>query len=169
MFPKFDATDRYELLEIQIPANVTQTKFLIPDQPQLRSDQDADIIIQGLEVFDIDAIPLSPANVPLVTAANLKNTYLTLYVEGEESLYRIPLVRLNIVFNAAANSPAVYSLFSVRNKQVDWTKSYFSTPIAYGAGAGATFSFLIGVHYVKLPAGTMTKIQARQEQLYANP
>lgn len=169
MFPKFDATDRYELLEIQIPANVTQTKFLIPDQPQLRSDQDADIIIQGLEAFDIDAVPLSPANVPLVTTANMKNTYLTLYVEGEESLYRIPMIRLNPVFNAAATSPSVYEILKIRNKQVDWTKSYFTTPTAYGAGAGATFSFLLGVHYVKLPAGTMAKIMARQQQLYANP
>src|SRR5271156_1284647 len=155
MFPQFQATRRYELLEIQIPTNSTATRFNVPDQPQLRSDQDADIIIQGIETFDITGVTLSPNNLAVATLANLLQTYLTLYVEGEESLYRIPLIQLKRIANEGATSPYQWNLQKFKNVQVDWTKSYFFTPAAYGGGVFTTFSFLLGVHYEKLPANVM--------------
>jgi hypothetical protein len=169
MYPQFDATRRYEMLEIQIPANSTATRFNVPDQPQLRTDQDADIIIQAIETFDVLGIPLSPNNVPVATQAFLQQTYLTLYVEGEESLYRIPLIQIKRIANEAAASPYQWILQKLKNVQVDWTKSYFFTPVAYGAGVFATFSFLLGVHYEKLPTGTMAKIRAKELDLLQNP
>jgi hypothetical protein len=169
MYPQFQATKRYELLEINIPANQTATRFNIPDQPQLRTDQDADIAIQGIEAFDVNGVPLSPNNFPVVSLAFLQQTYITLYVEGEESIYRIPLIQLKRIANETATSPYQWNLQKFKNIQVDWTKSYFFTPAAYGAGVFATFSFILGIHYVKLPPGTLAKITAKELDLLMNP
>lgn len=169
MYPQFQATKRFELVEIPIGPNSTATRFNIPDQPQLRTDQDADIVIQGIETYDVNGIPLSPNNVPLPTLAFLQQTYITLYVEGEESIYRVPLIDLKRIANETATSPYQWILFKFKNIQVDWTKSYFFTPAAYGAGTFTQFSFLLGIHYVKLPPGTMAKIVAKELDLLQNP
>lgn len=175
MFPSFEATKRYELLEIQIPAASTATRFNIPDQPQLRTDQDADVIIQGIETFDIFGIPLSPNAIPLPTDLQLNQTYLVLYVEQEESIYRIPLLSMKRVANelnaVPQNAPFVYDLFKFRNLMVDWTKSYFFTPIPYSTVdvPNTTFSFLLGIHYFKLPPGTMALVEAKENEIFANP
>lgn len=166
MFPRFHATKRYELLEIQVPANTSQTRFNVPDQPQLRTDQDADIIIQALEIFDVVDVALSPNNVAVLPTAFLLQTYLTLYIDGEESIYRVPLVQLRRVGVDGSVVPSVFELQRVRNIQVDWTKSYFFTPSPYAAGVFATFSFLLGVHYDKLPPGTMAKIKQNEYNMY---
>jgi hypothetical protein len=166
MFPNFLATDRYELLEIQIAANSTSTRFNIPDQPQLRSDQDADIAVQAIEAFEILDVPLSPNAVALVSLANLQATYLTLYNDGEESLYRIPLIQLHRIRSSATASFYSNTLQKLRNKQIDWTKSYFFTPSPYGSGTFATFSFLLGVHYMKLPPGTLQRVTVYEENQY---
>jgi hypothetical protein len=168
MFPRFHATKRYELLEIQIPTNSTQTKFNIPDQPQLRTDQDADVIIQAIEAFNIADVNPSPNNVPVVSAAFMLQTFLTLYVEGEESLYRIPLNQLHREAGDTAGNPFVYGLSLFKNLQVDWTKSYFSSGVQYAGGVFASFSFLLGVHYYKLPPGTADNIRKAEEYNLTN-
>lgn len=172
MYPRFHATKRYDLLEINIPANSTQNKFPIPDQPQLRSDQDADVIIQAIETFTIFDAPLSPNNAPLPTVAQLTNTYLTLYVEGEESIYRIPMIQLHRINGTMDGTGvtigATFDLQKFKNIMVDWTKSYFLTPVAFGTPPGtfATFSFLLGVHYMKLPPGVMGNINKVENQQF---
>ena len=126
-----------------------------------------------METFDISAIPFSPNNIALATAAQLQQTYLVLYIDGEESIYRVPLISLKRVANEVAggvNLPYTWQLFRLRNVQVDWTKSYFFTPNSYSAVApNTTFSFLLGVHYYKLPPGTMAKINAKELDLLMNP
>jgi hypothetical protein len=168
MFPRFHATKRYELLEIQIPANSTQTRFNIPDQPQLRTDQDADVIIQAIESFTIIDVTPSPNNIPVVSAAFALQTYLTLYVDGEESIYRIPLLQLRRMGIDGSVTPSVFELGKFKNLQVDWTKSYFSTGTPYAAGVFATFSFLLGVHYYKLPPGVAENIKKAEEFNFTN-
>jgi hypothetical protein len=169
MYPAFDATDRYEMIETQIPANSTATRFNFNDQPQLRTDQTQDVIIQGLETYTITDIPLSPNAVAVATALEMKSTYLVLYVNGEESIFRIPLVKLHTINNftdAFNNGEADTPRFE--NLLVDWTKSYFLTPAAYGGGVFTTFSFLIGVVYKKLPPNTIGKIRQNQYVSYMN-
>jgi hypothetical protein len=169
MYPRFHATDRFDLLEINIPANSTANKFPIPDQPQLRSDADQCTIIQAIETYCIFDVPLSPNAVALPTDVQLQQTYLTLYILGEESIYRIPLINLrnvaSVVNTGGAPIPFKFEMQKFKNKEVDWTKSYFSTPVNYGA-VFATFSFLLGVHYMWLPPGTMANIRAVEEQQF---
>lgn len=172
MYPEFKATERYEMIETNIPANSGATRFNFADQPQLRTDQSQDVIIQGLEVFDVVDVPLSPNNVAVVSSANLKQTYIVLYVDGEESIYRIPLTKLKVANNFAGPYNAATAndsgTVAFRNLQVDWTKSYFFTPAAYAAGVFATFSFLLGVTYKKLPPSTMGKLKQNEYVGYCN-
>lgn len=156
MFPKYDSTQRSELLEIQIPANSTATRFNIPDQPQLRTDSTQDVVVQAIESYTIVDLALSPNNVPVVSSANFKQTYLVLYVDGEESIFRMPLTDFHVLSNGT--DAFRYKMLILDNRRVDWTKSYFLTPAAYGGGVFATFSFLLNVHYRKLPPGTMGKV-----------
>jgi len=50
---------RHELIEVLIPANATATKFMIPDQPNLRNMK-----IMGVEAYTIDVTPASPLSGP---------------------------------------------------------------------------------------------------------
>jgi hypothetical protein len=171
MFPRFHATARYELIEVQVPANLTQTRFNVPDQPQLRTDQDADIIIQAIETFDVLAVSLSPNNVAVIPVAFMLQTFLILYVMGEESTYRVPLNQLiRIAGRGGTGVPAPfnYELQKLKNLQVDWTKSYFMTATPFAGGTFPTFSFLLGVHYDKLPPGTMAGIRQAEYNNYCN-
>lgn len=169
MFPRFEATKRYEQIETQIQANNTATRFNFFDQPQLRTDQTRDVIIQGIETFDITDVALSPNNVAVITAAFMKQTYVVLYVDGEESIYRIPLTQLHRVNNFT--DPFVFSGDNAprfENIMIDWTKSYLFTPTPYGGGVFTTFSVLLGVHYKILPPGTMAKIKQNEYNTYCN-
>lgn len=154
------------MVETPIPVS-SATRFNFFDQPQLRTDQTMDIIIQGIESWDITDIPLSPNNNPVITKVNLQNSYLVLYIDGEESVLRLPLIALHRVNNFADpftqtdNNP-----FNFDNIMVDWTKSYIFTPTAYVGGI--LFSILLGVHYKKLPPGTMAKIKANEYAGYMN-
>lgn len=166
MYPEFKAIDRYELIETQVSAAATRYNFA--DQPQLRTDYSQDVIIQGLETFTLTDIPQSPNAIATATAAQLKPAYLVLYVDGEESVYRIPAIKLHSVNNfadpfGAADLDAA-GVVGFRNLMVDWTKSYFFYPTA----PAPTFSLLLGVVYKKLPPGTMGKIKAAEYAGYCN-
>jgi hypothetical protein len=169
MFPRFLATERYDVVEVQVPAS---SKSIIPitDQPQLRSDQTQDIIIQAIETFCVFDMPVTPTNNPLCTDVQMINAFLTLYVNGEESLYRIGLQQLHRIANAVnatpANIPYNWDLFKLDNVQIDWQKCHVDYPA--GFGANTAFSFLFGIHYKKLPPGTMARIQQIQQANYCN-
>ena len=171
MYPRFAATKRYDLIEVNIPANSTQTKFPIPDQPSLRNDENRDCIIQALEIFTSFDVNPSPNNVAVSTDAQILQTYLTLYIGSEESIYRVPLTQLHNMagsVNAGGNPiPFQFEKQKFKNLMVMWDKCYFSTPVNYGA-IFATFSFLIGVHYMYLPTGTMTNINKVEDQQFCN-
>lgn len=169
MYPAYDSTERYEMVETQIPANSTATRFNFNDQPQLRTDQTQDVLIQGLETYTVVDVTLSPNNVAVMTAALMKQTYLVLYVNGEESIYRVPLVSLHTMNNLADPFNNAETMApAMDNLLVDWTKSYWFTPTPYTGGAFATFSILLGVTYKKLPPGTIGKIRQNQYVGYMN-
>jgi hypothetical protein len=153
---------RYELVELVIPANSSGTRFPYPDIPQLRDDTTQDIVIMGLETFSIDAMPLSPNGNTVATMAYLLNSFLTLYIEGEESMRQVPLVRLQPVWqsNTAGNLQGLLKELAAENLRIDWNKSYIQAAAPYGGGANAQFSIMLGVWYKKLQPGEWEKISA---------
>lgn len=152
---------RFEMVELLIPVS-TANRFNFADIPQLRSDVTKDIVVRAIEAFTADDIPTSFNGNPLVTLANFKLSSLTLYVDGEESTFRLPLVKLHNIFNAAAQEPAQFEINQFDNLQVDWTKSYISTPTAYGNVS--PFSIMLGVTYQRLKPGTMARLKAAAGQ-----
>jgi len=154
------------MVELIIPALATATRFNFPDIPQLRSDVTKDIVVRAIEVYSIEAVPLSFNNNAVTTLANLLKSSLTLYIEGEESIFRIPMVKLlNINSNNAA-APVLWldEINQFDNLQIDWTKSYITTPTAYGNAA--VFSFVLGISYKRYAPGTMKKLK---DDLGLNP
>ena len=149
---------RWEQHSLNIPANSTAGQFNIGDIPQLRSDTEKDIAIRAIEFFYVDLIPADPNGVPLATLAILQQSFLTLYVESEESTFRIPLIKLIAQYSNQV-TPAIWQNETINfaNLKVDWTKSYISTPTNYGNAAIFAFSF--GVSYLRLPYGTIAKMQ----------
>lgn len=171
MYPQFQATKRFELIEIQIPANSTTTKFPIPDQPELRDDSEQDIIIQAIETWSAVSTPFTRGNTAVITAADFLKCYLTLYIDGEISQDGMPFAMLRRIeeISAATIQPFARQMFKTRNIRIDWAKSYIQTNSAFSAGANTLFSILLGVHYYKLPPGTVPKIEAKELDMFQNP
>lgn len=162
------ALKRYELVELVIPAASTGTRFPYPDIPQLRDDTTQDIIICGLEAFPVDALPLAPSGNAVMTFAQMQNSFLTLYVEGEESVRQLPLIRLNPMRQASGTGTTlnVVERLPVEYLKVDWNKTYIQAAAPFGTvGAPNTqFSIMVGVWYKKLPPGSWKVMTANQVQ-----
>jgi hypothetical protein len=146
---------RHELVELVIPANSTGTRFPYPDIPQLRDDTTQDIVIMGLYTASVDWMPLSPNGNPVATMAQLQNSFLVLYIDGEESMRQIPLPLLQPLWQSLAtgNMQGLQDILDVENLRVDWNKSYIQAAAPYGGGANAQFSIMLGVFYKKLRSG----------------
>lgn len=146
---------RYDLIEVAVAANAGAITIPILDQPDLRDDTTQDIIITGLETFPSEVLPATADANAVATLAQLKNSFLVLYIDGEESVYRVPMIRLLPVFAntlAAPGTLANFDGFVLENVRIVWNKSYIQ--LATPFGNNAAFSFLIGVRYKKLDPGT---------------
>jgi hypothetical protein len=162
------ALKRYELVELVIPAASSGTRFPYPDIPQLRDDTTQDIIICGLETFSVDALPLAPSGNAIATFAQLQNSFLTLYIEGEESVRQVPYIRLNPMRQASATGATfnVVERIPMEYLKVDWNKTYLQAAAPFGtSGAPNTqFSIMLGVWYKKLPSGSWNAMTKNQVQ-----
>jgi hypothetical protein len=174
MYPKLDGTSRFDMVEVTIPNSFTGAYQKFNDQPQLRSDQDFDIVIQAIETYTIFDLALSQTGLVMPTEAQLIATSLILYVDGEESIFQMALSQLHrIVCTDGANNviPHVRDLQLFDNIQVSWEKCKLFNPANNGwnTGGAGQFSFQFGIHYKRLPAGTMAKINNIRDANYCNP
>jgi len=158
---------RYEMIELVIPAASTASRFNFPDIPQLRSDVTKDIVVRAIETYDVAAIPVDFNTNPVATAAVCAKAALTLYVEGEESIFRIPLIKLKNVYNSVATNFFTSELNQFENLQVDWTKSYISTPTPFAIDT--QFAFIFGIVYQRLKPGTMQKLREARDNFDCLP
>jgi hypothetical protein len=135
---------RYDFLEVVIPQNSTGTKFYFPDQPQLRF-----VSMLKLEVYTPGTVTNSIlSGNPLLTIANLRNTFLVLYYNDKESVNRIPLMVLNnIATNSTTAEPYTFNDENFNGQQVIWSKSYIQTTTAYSGITTSNFSVCFGVYY----------------------
>lgn len=152
---------RYELVSLIIPANNTALKIPFLDLPQLRSDVTQDVVIRSLETFTAESVPTDFNQVAVVTAANLKNIFLTLYIEQEQSVNNVPLVKVLNVAQLAAGYFFSFEKTQFEDLMVDWTKSF----LTLGASLGnvANIAFLLGVEYKRYDPGTVAAVRARED------
>lgn len=137
---------KYELVELLVPGvastGQTQTQWSFPDLPKLRYTS-----LLAIETFGVDQMTASPNNVAVATAAILQKTYLTLYANERQDLYRIPMismVRAQAV--TGATTPFTRALFEVNGAKVTWDKSFVN--IASAPANTSNFSFIFGVYYI---------------------
>jgi hypothetical protein len=138
-------TGKYELVELLVTGvagGQTQTQWNFPDLPKLRYTS-----LLAMETFGSDTMSASPNNV--ATAANtiLEKSYLVLYANERQDLYRIPLVSLvRTQATTSANTPFVRQLFEFNGSKVTWDKSYIQ--ISSAPANTTNFSFIFGVYYI---------------------
>lgn len=145
---------RTEQIELVIPGGSTATKFNFPDIPQLRSDVTKDIVIRAMRTYNDQIQPLDFNGNTVVSLAQLQGAFLTLYVDGEESTFRVPLTDLLNSEGILVN-PQIWNreIFSFDDIRVDWTKSYITLAAALGNANPIAFTFQ--VHYKRYPGGTL--------------
>ncbi len=159
---------RYENIEFIIPANNTALRIQFPDIPQLRSDVTKEILIRQIEVFAAGECPDSFNQNPLLTVEDLSKCFLTLYVDDEESIFRIPLLRLRNIYEGVGSDQTDNSFWTSKtmcfdNLSVNWTKSYIT--LSETLTTSALSSILFGIGYIRVVPGTYAKIQ--QQRLLA--
>jgi hypothetical protein len=162
------AVKRFELVELIINAGSTGTRFPYPDIPQLRDDTTQDIIICGLKTWSVDALPLTANGNTNATYAQLANSFLTLYIEGEESVRQVPLIDLLHMRQALATGVTFNNTEQVKTEylKVDWNKTYVQAATPYGTvvAPNTQFSILLGVSYKKLAPGAWAAMTKNQVQ-----
>ena len=157
---------RYELVELVVPAGNTALRIPFPDIPQLRSDVTQDVIIRGLETYSAESMPNDYNSNPLVTMAQLQKCFITFYIQQEESIFRMPLIKLANVFNSGATIFYTEELNQFENLMVDWTKTYIT--LASSLANAGLIVIMLGVMYQRLPGGTIAKLQAKQNPANAS-
>lgn len=136
---------KYELVELLVQGVAggnTQTKFNFPDLPKLRY-----VSTLAIETFGSDTMSVSPNNVAIAANTILEKSYLVLYSDERQDLYRIPLISLcRTQATTGANTPFVRQLFEFNAPKIIWDKSY----VELGSAPANTtnFSYIFGVFYI---------------------
>lgn len=132
----------YEFVSVSVPANSTGTRYYFPDLPNLRY-----VSLMGVSVYSNKAVPSDPNGIANAAVADLKNSFLILFANERESVFRVPLVELNrIEAEDGANFvPFVRHLIDFNGQKITWPKSYVQMSAA--PSVATAFSFCFGVYY----------------------
>lgn len=125
--------DRIETIEVELDS-ATQLKYKIGDRDNLRGAKVN--AIMALRVGECAEAPVGAR--PLVTDALFEKSFLTLSINGEESIDTVPLT----VFNPSDNDGRLF-VFSVP-KVINWESSSI---VLSSPSADATKSYLLVVFY----------------------
>ena len=137
---------KYELVELLVTGiastGQTQTQWSFPDLPKLRYTS-----LLAMETWAIDTLEKSPNNVDTPTAAIMEKSYLVLYSNERQDLYRIPLISLmRTQATTSASAPFVRALYEFQGQKITWDKSFIQ--IANAPGNTTNFSYCFGVYYI---------------------
>jgi len=134
----------YEFIECVVPQSSTATRFYFQDQPQLRFVSTLNLVCYTPGVVTNSIL----SGNPLLSLANLKNTYLVLYANDKEQINRIPVLELNrIASNSGTGDPYAFSITPFNGQQIIWSKSYILTPSAYSSISASNYSVCFGVYW----------------------
>jgi len=131
--------NRFESVEVLIPTSSTNTRYYLPNLPNLSG-----ALISAIQVYTPGTLSASPnTGSTLVTEADLKKSFITLYSGDLQLIYNAPLLAFSNIINSATN-PYTNSLPDINNMIISWTKSFISL-----ASAPATTNcvYALGVYY----------------------
>ena len=132
------------LIEVVVPALTTATRFLIPDQPQLRGKK-----TKSIEMYCADDVTVSPSANAVMPIANCERSFLTLYIneptgESGEYVQTVPFASLHRINGATTSNAFVFNIAEFADIKIDWSKSYIT---CQGGTFGSQYSYLINVNY----------------------
>jgi hypothetical protein len=136
---------RHELVSVNIPANSTLTRFVIPDLPNLR-----EVLTFGLQVYTVDevAVDIISRN-PVCSHTNvLHNSFMTFVnYGGKEFLKDAPAIMFNTINQAqgaglTATNWNEMDFKSLIGQRINFPKSFisFATPPATAVDTAYIFS-----------------------------
>ena len=142
--------NKSQLIEVILPGVASTgnqaTKIQFNDQPYLRFKK-----VQGIEILDSSDMTLSPTNKTPITNAQMKTSYLTLYLNDPsnpanvgEWIQNVPFTLLHRIQNASTD-PFVRSMFHLDNQVIYWEKCYITIPVAFTNTSDV--SFLVQVYF----------------------
>lgn len=142
---------RFQAIEIDIPASNAQTKFTFPDQPQLTGNAGLPVIIDSIVSYTQNNLDASPLTYQVVVSAqDLKRAFLTLYQGDLASVNSIPvasLVNTADIDTSAYGQVGVVQQPLVRNLiNVSWTKSF----VQFATAPTGPTKIVFGVYYTVL-------------------
>lgn len=133
---------RHELVSVLIPANSTNTRFVIPDLSNLRN-----VLTFGLQVYTIDEVAkdIISQNPVLSHTAVLHNSFLTFVnYGGKEFIKQAPSIMFNTINNNAGASTNwnEQDFKSLVGQRINFPKSFieFTTPPATAVDTAFIFS-----------------------------
>lgn len=136
---------KYEFVEVVVPGTAggqTLTRYNFPDLPKLRNTK-----LQAISCYNRDVVKLSPNGNQIAEYVILAQSFLVLYSNERQDLYRIPLSILNnIQTTVANNNTSTMFLYEITDQNVTWDKSYIE--IATSPLNTTNFSFGFGIYYV---------------------
>ena len=129
-----------QLVEVQVPASTSNLSFQIPDQPQLLNKKTV-----AIEFYNVADFSTAPSGNPVVSAATLLKTYITLYVKNKDGkqgqfIYQMPATSLK----RATTGAYVWELPEFDNLEIDYNKSFINVATTV---SGSAFSFVFNVYY----------------------
>ena len=136
---------RHELVSVAIPAGSTQTRFVLPDLPNLRN-----VLTFGIQVYTVNQVArdIISGEAVLDHTAVLHNSFLTFVnYGGKEFLKQAPSIMFNTINNNATASTNwnEQDFKSLIGQRINFPKSMieFTTPPATGVNT----VFLMSVFY----------------------
>lgn len=140
-----------QIIEVPVVQNA-QFRVPFPDQTQLKSNQEQKVIIKAWRLITPDvltnAVLSGNVNAPVT---ELQKITLVIYAEGWEKGQGIPILTLNdmqLNGGTAPNAPEQTRFNNWIN--IDWTKCFLQYSNGTGGSAGATYSVLFDILYLKL-------------------
>jgi len=131
--------NRYEAIEVPIPTSSLNTRYYLPDLPNLRN-----AMIQAIQLYTPGTLSATPnTGSTMVPEADLKKSFITLYSGDLQLIYNAPLLAFSNIINSASN-PYSNDLPSINNIVISWTKSFISLSSAPGTTGTA---YALGVYY----------------------
>jgi hypothetical protein len=97
-----------------------------------------------MSVYTGTNITATPLGNTAMTTAIIQKSFLVLYANDRQDLYRIPLTDLNRT--QASTDPFVRQLFEFNGQKVTWDKSFVQ--IGSAPGNTTNLSFCFGIHYI---------------------
>lgn len=155
---------RSQLVVLTVPANAPGTVFYFPDQPQINRNG---MVIDAIEAFCADDMTVTPSGVAVITAAQMKTAYLTMYVnepansaQGQGEQYNlIPLTSLHRI-QSSATPFFVRDMLGLPGTRLDWSKTTISCGTSLGNASPV--AFVLQVYYHKAIAGTNDSFKVRK-------